>query len=394
MARIRSIHPGQWTDEDFVGLSPFARLLTIGLRNEADDQGVFEWKPRLLKMRLMPADDVSVEELLEEIERANQVRRFKVAGREYGAIRNFGRWQRPKKPVWVYDLPTELLSYVSVGQIKDTHIQDLRKRLWETQGGCCAFCQSSIAFYSKRADSLEIDHAVPISKGGTEDESNLLATCRNCHRSKRDMTESEFREARRASSNRVNGHSEIATTPEKPPKVPPKIQRKEEGGRREKKEGHSSEIDTNRETARERKRPMGEALVSLLASTMQRGEPKTWPAGLRNMQELFVMLDKEGFSVAGELIPALEQLRKQGNPFTAWSYVRKTMLNRRGESRAQADPPVEDEAKWRWRLEKARERKEWCSEAWGPMPYAEGCRVPEHLWADDDSQGWRDVPDN
>ncbi len=52
MARIRSIHPGQATDEDFVQCSPFARLLAIFVRNEADDHGVFKWKPVTLKMRI------------------------------------------------------------------------------------------------------------------------------------------------------------------------------------------------------------------------------------------------------------------------------------------------------------------------------------------------------
>ena len=31
MARIRSLHPGQWTDEAFVQCSAFARLLALGL---------------------------------------------------------------------------------------------------------------------------------------------------------------------------------------------------------------------------------------------------------------------------------------------------------------------------------------------------------------------------
>ena len=56
MPRIRSVHPGQWTDENFVSCRPTARLLALGLRNEADDQGIFEWKPLTLKMRLFAAD--------------------------------------------------------------------------------------------------------------------------------------------------------------------------------------------------------------------------------------------------------------------------------------------------------------------------------------------------
>lgn len=98
MARIRSIHPGQWTDEAFVAVSPLARLLALGLRNEADDEGVFPWKPLTLKMRLLPADNADVGELLSELETANIVRRYEVDGVHYGAIRNFYLFQRPKFP--------------------------------------------------------------------------------------------------------------------------------------------------------------------------------------------------------------------------------------------------------------------------------------------------------
>jgi hypothetical protein len=109
MARIRSIHPGQWTDEEFVTVSPLARLLALGLRNEADDEGIFEWKPLQIKMRLLPADNCDVGELLSELLAANQIYRYEIEGRPYGIIRNFKKWQRPKKPNSVHPLPTEPL---------------------------------------------------------------------------------------------------------------------------------------------------------------------------------------------------------------------------------------------------------------------------------------------
>ena len=95
-------------------MSPHARLLTLAVRNEADDQGVFEWKPVTLKMRLMPNDNVDVAALLGEMEANNQVLRFEHAGRHYGAIRNFRRYQRPKKPNSVHFLPEELRTYVGL----------------------------------------------------------------------------------------------------------------------------------------------------------------------------------------------------------------------------------------------------------------------------------------
>jgi len=98
MARIRSIHPNQWTDEAFVSVSPYARLLAIGLRNEADDGGVFAWKPLTLKMRLLPADNVDIPQLLQELVEADIIRPYQVGSQNYGAIRNFLQFNRPKAP--------------------------------------------------------------------------------------------------------------------------------------------------------------------------------------------------------------------------------------------------------------------------------------------------------
>lgn len=112
MARIRSIHPRIYTDENFVSLSMAARVLLPALWTEAFDDGVFEWKPLTLKMRLFPADPLDLGKLLEELEAASWLRRFDAAGKAYGAIRNFQKWQRPKKPNSSGVLPTDLVAYV------------------------------------------------------------------------------------------------------------------------------------------------------------------------------------------------------------------------------------------------------------------------------------------
>jgi len=105
MGRIRSIHPGLFTDEAFVSLSPSARLLLIGIWGEADDAGVFEWKPVTLKMRLFPADNVDVLALLGELESVNCVQKFEHEGRHFGAVRNFGKYQKPKHPSYRHFIP-------------------------------------------------------------------------------------------------------------------------------------------------------------------------------------------------------------------------------------------------------------------------------------------------
>lgn len=98
MARIRSVHPSLWTDENFVSMTMAARLFLIGLWNEADDYGLFEWKPVTLKMRLSPADNVDPEELLEEIFSKGFITHYDYKNKRLGVIANFRKYQRPQKP--------------------------------------------------------------------------------------------------------------------------------------------------------------------------------------------------------------------------------------------------------------------------------------------------------
>jgi hypothetical protein len=106
--RIRSIHPEQWTDDQFVTCEPLARLLALGLRNEADDNGIFDWNPIKLKMRLLPADNCDVTELLGRLEATGQIIRFtdEASGKPYGMIRNFQKYQKPKKPSFTRPVPS------------------------------------------------------------------------------------------------------------------------------------------------------------------------------------------------------------------------------------------------------------------------------------------------
>lgn len=123
MARIRALHPGQWTDEGFVNCGFPARLLALAIRNEADDGGVFEWKPRQLKMRCLPADDCDILPLLAELEVNNLIKRFEIDGRHFGAIRNFCRYQRPKTPTLTHPRAEWVDAYVGlVSEIKASKV--------------------------------------------------------------------------------------------------------------------------------------------------------------------------------------------------------------------------------------------------------------------------------
>lgn len=114
MARIRSVHPSLFTDEAWVSCTPLARVLYIGLMTDADDQGLFEWKPLQIRMRLLPGDNADIPSLLAELEGVNLIAQLESAGKKLGAIRYFRRFQRPKKPNRLFVLPAEWGTYVGL----------------------------------------------------------------------------------------------------------------------------------------------------------------------------------------------------------------------------------------------------------------------------------------
>lgn len=112
MSRIRSIHPGFWRDSDYVSMSAFARLLAIGLWNICDDKGTFKWNALEIKMEIFPGDNVEVSELLDEIAKTGLIMRYECGGKAFGAVKNFAKYQRPKKPNDIHPAPQDVLVYV------------------------------------------------------------------------------------------------------------------------------------------------------------------------------------------------------------------------------------------------------------------------------------------
>lgn len=51
--------------------------------------------------------------------------------------------------------------------------KEIRDRLIKEHGGKCAICGAKM--------NLEIDHIIPVSKGGRENESNMQVLCRSCN---------------------------------------------------------------------------------------------------------------------------------------------------------------------------------------------------------------------
>lgn len=99
MARIRSIKPEFWTDEKVVTLSPFARLVFIGLWNFVDDHGRAPCSPSRMKMQILPADAADFPQLLEEISGIGLITIYTVDGKQFLQVNGFDKHQKIDKRV-------------------------------------------------------------------------------------------------------------------------------------------------------------------------------------------------------------------------------------------------------------------------------------------------------
>lgn len=101
MARIRTIKPEFWTDEDMAEVSEAACLLAIGLLNYADDEGYFNANPKLIKAAVFPIREpsVTIPVMLRELSNHGYLTLFYTSdNKHFGLINNFGRHQVVNKP--------------------------------------------------------------------------------------------------------------------------------------------------------------------------------------------------------------------------------------------------------------------------------------------------------
>ena len=66
--------------------------------------------------------------------------------------------------------------------------QGLKQRLMRRQDNTCVYCG-----YRRTAASMDIDHIIPVVRGGSNNEDNLQVICRPCNQRKGLQTDEEFR---------------------------------------------------------------------------------------------------------------------------------------------------------------------------------------------------------
>lgn len=67
----------------------------------------------------------------------------------------------------------------------------VKRMVLQRSAGRCWYCGCVLNVLGQQTN--HIDHIVPVSKGGTNDPSNLVASCRQCNTEKADMSLAEYR---------------------------------------------------------------------------------------------------------------------------------------------------------------------------------------------------------
>lgn len=97
MARIRSIKPEFFQHERLFDAERDSKLplrvAFAGLWTVSDREGRFEWRPRALKLNVLPYDELDFADVLSALESGGFIVRYEVDGKSFGFIPSWGEHQ-------------------------------------------------------------------------------------------------------------------------------------------------------------------------------------------------------------------------------------------------------------------------------------------------------------
>jgi hypothetical protein len=105
VARIRTIKPDFFSNEEIGDLPAEARLLFIGLWTLADCEGRLQDRPMRIAAQLFPYDSWPIPTLLDNLAQAHLIARYEAEGKKCIQIINFLKHQRPHPKETNFGLP-------------------------------------------------------------------------------------------------------------------------------------------------------------------------------------------------------------------------------------------------------------------------------------------------
>jgi len=178
LARIRTIKPDFFKNEQ-VGSLPYQwRLLFTGLWTVADRSGRLEDRPMRIKAELFPYDQVDVNEGLDELVRAGLIVRYQTNGLKAISIPTWARHQLVNRD----EAPSQIEGpNGETDQLGRAPNETVRQRIYQRDSFTCVYCKKDMG---TDARSRCIDHVIPLARGGSHDERNLVTACKKCNAKK------------------------------------------------------------------------------------------------------------------------------------------------------------------------------------------------------------------
>lgn len=129
MARIRTIkpdffrHEGLFEAERETGFP--MRVAYAGLWTVADREGRFRWRPRQIKLDVLPFDDIDFSRVLDAFVTRGFIVKYEVAGEVYGCIPSWNEHQAINNREVTSEIPSpEKASNISDGCTRDSRVND------------------------------------------------------------------------------------------------------------------------------------------------------------------------------------------------------------------------------------------------------------------------------
>lgn len=197
MARIRTIKPEFWTDEKIVQLPFEARLIFIGMWNFCDDEGYLWHEPDRIRMQVLPNDDIDIDAIIDLLSASGFIDVYiDEDDKRYIKIVHFSDHQKVDHPSKT-KIAREGSRKISIpANVRRAVAKKYGCPQGETIAAECYYCgshgeivwwrttkgkPSSWVSFSK----LELDHLEPESMGGETTNENIILSCRECNRSKK-----------------------------------------------------------------------------------------------------------------------------------------------------------------------------------------------------------------
>ncbi len=127
MGRIRTVKPELFTHDELfdaeVELGLPLRIAFIGLFTVADREGRFKWRPRQLKLHVLPYDNLEFSHVLDALTTRGFLVKYEIEGVTYGCITNFSNHQVINNRESDSSIPAPLDMGSTTSQPSETHTQ-------------------------------------------------------------------------------------------------------------------------------------------------------------------------------------------------------------------------------------------------------------------------------